>query len=72
MQLSRHARVPAIGRRTPVERKPLPATRRADAWWYTATAADGQEEESAAVHARSTEAIARATEFLLVDTQAAP
>ncbi|MFF4244615.1 hypothetical protein ACFYY2_09075 [Streptomyces sp. NPDC001822] len=44
----------------------------ADAWWYTATASDGQEEESAAVHATSTEAIARATEFLLVHAQPAP
>ncbi|MFI8003313.1 hypothetical protein [Streptomyces sp. NPDC086010] len=44
----------------------------ADAWWYTATAADGQEEESAAVHATSTEGIARATEFLLVHGRSAP
>ncbi|GHB16651.1 MULTISPECIES: hypothetical protein [Streptomyces] len=37
----------------------------ADAWWYTATAADQREEESEAVHPTSAEAIARATEFLL-------
>ncbi|MFE4454400.1 hypothetical protein [Streptomyces sp. NPDC056796] len=37
----------------------------ADAWWYTATAADQREEESEAVHGTSTEAIARATEYLL-------
>ncbi|TGA95697.1 hypothetical protein [Streptomyces sp. MZ04] len=37
----------------------------ADAWWYTATGADGQEEESAAVCETSAEATARATEFLL-------
>ncbi|MFD6280784.1 hypothetical protein ACFWFI_35250 [Streptomyces sp. NPDC060209] len=37
----------------------------ADAWWYTATAADQQQEESEADHSTSTEAIARATEFLL-------
>ncbi|MFE6038088.1 hypothetical protein [Streptomyces sp. NPDC056452] len=36
-----------------------------DAWWYTATAADQQDEESEAVHPTSAEAIARATEFLL-------
>ncbi|MER5762710.1 hypothetical protein [Streptomyces sp. NPDC002082] len=37
----------------------------ADAWWYTAEAADGREEESQAVHPTYAEAIARATEFLL-------
>ncbi|CAM5441886.1 hypothetical protein GCM10010329_51510 [Streptomyces spiroverticillatus] len=37
----------------------------ADAWWYAATGADRQEEESPAVYATSAEAIARATEFLL-------
>ncbi|MEU6457011.1 hypothetical protein [Streptomyces sp. NPDC047065] len=37
----------------------------ADAWWFTATAADQQEKESEAVHASSAEAIAGATEFLL-------
>ncbi|MFE2294050.1 hypothetical protein [Streptomyces sp. NPDC059452] len=36
-----------------------------DAWWYTATGADRQEDESEAVCATSAEAIARATEFLL-------
>ncbi|MFH9614084.1 hypothetical protein ACH4MM_10240 [Streptomyces pratensis] len=41
----------------------------ADAWWYAAIAADQQEEESEAVHANSTEAIARATEFLLEHAQ---
>ncbi|MGW0549511.1 hypothetical protein [Streptomyces altiplanensis] len=41
----------------------------ADAWWYTATAADQQDEESEAVHRTSTEAIARATEFLLAHAQ---
>ncbi|MFC8592882.1 hypothetical protein [Streptomyces atroolivaceus] len=41
----------------------------ADAWWYAAIAADRQEEESDAVHATSTEAIARATEFLLAHAQ---
>ncbi|MFD6980096.1 hypothetical protein ACFWAX_05300 [Streptomyces sp. NPDC059956] len=37
----------------------------AEAWWYTAAAADGQEEESEAVHPTYAEAIAGATEFLL-------
>lgn len=37
----------------------------ADAWWYTATAADQQETESEAVHGTYAEAIAGATEFLL-------
>ncbi|MEU8893578.1 hypothetical protein [Streptomyces sp. NPDC048442] len=37
----------------------------ADAWWYAATGADGQEEESEAVGSTAAEAIARATEFLL-------
>ncbi|WP_217255112.1 hypothetical protein [Streptomyces sp. AC602_WCS936] len=37
----------------------------ADAWWYTATAADQQERESEAVHSTYAEAIAGATEFLL-------
>lgn len=37
----------------------------ADAWWYTATAADLSEDESEAVHGTPAEAIARATEFLL-------
>jgi len=41
----------------------------ADAWWYTAIAADQRDEESEAVHPTSTEAIARATEFLLVHAQ---
>lgn len=36
-----------------------------DSWWFAASAADQQQEESEAVHATSTEAIARATEFLL-------
>ncbi|MFJ8043269.1 hypothetical protein ACIRBX_22520 [Kitasatospora sp. NPDC096147] len=40
----------------------------ADAWWFTATAADRQEKESEAVHATSAEAIAGATEFLLSHT----
>ncbi|MEU5220955.1 hypothetical protein AB0G79_32800 [Streptomyces sp. NPDC020807] len=40
----------------------------ADAWWFTATAADEQEKESEAVHASSAEAIAGATEFLLSHT----
>ncbi|MFJ8846410.1 hypothetical protein ACIRFF_26330 [Streptomyces cyaneofuscatus] len=43
-----------------------------DAWWYTATAADSQEEESEAVHGTSAEAIARATEFLLTHARPAP
>ncbi|WP_330333932.1 hypothetical protein OHS33_32165 [Streptomyces sp. NBC_00536] len=43
-----------------------------DAWWYTATGADRQDEESEAVHATSTEAIARATEFLLTHAKPAP
>ncbi|MYX11833.1 hypothetical protein GTY67_00115 [Streptomyces sp. SID8374] len=43
----------------------------ADAWWYTATAADRQEEESEAVHGTSAEAIARATEFLLAHARPA-
>lgn len=37
----------------------------ADAWWYSATAADQQEQESEAVHHSYAEAIAGATEFLL-------
>ncbi|MEE1819919.1 hypothetical protein PUR59_33495 [Streptomyces sp. SP18ES09] len=37
----------------------------ADAWWYTATAADGQDTESEPVHGSYAEAIAGATEFLL-------
>ncbi|MFC7894117.1 hypothetical protein [Streptomyces sp. NPDC057381] len=37
----------------------------ADAWWYTATAADQRERESEAVHSTYAEAIAAATEFLL-------
>lgn len=37
----------------------------ADAWWYVATAADEQAEESEAVHGTYAEAIAGATEFLL-------
>ncbi|MER7952501.1 hypothetical protein ABTY59_34430 [Streptomyces sp. NPDC096079] len=37
----------------------------ADAWWYTATAADRQETESEPVHGGYAEAIAGATEFLL-------
>ncbi|MFE3516260.1 hypothetical protein [Streptomyces sp. NPDC059166] len=37
----------------------------ADAWWFTATAADQRQKESEAVHASSAEAIAGATEFLL-------
>ncbi|MFI2780902.1 hypothetical protein [Streptomyces sp. ALB3] len=41
----------------------------ADAWWFAAVAADQQEEESEACHATSTEAIARATEFLLSHAQ---
>ncbi|MGW8768957.1 hypothetical protein ACWGN5_41535 [Streptomyces sp. NPDC055815] len=36
-----------------------------DAWWYTATAADQQAEESEPVHGTYAEAIAGATEFLL-------
>ncbi|GGY54153.1 hypothetical protein [Streptomyces omiyaensis] len=36
-----------------------------DGWWYTATAADQQETESAPVHGSYAEAIAGATEFLL-------
>ncbi|WP_328907628.1 hypothetical protein OG230_34135 [Streptomyces sp. NBC_00234] len=36
-----------------------------DAWWYSATAADEQTEESKAVHSTYAEAIAGATEFLL-------
>ncbi|MXG28454.1 hypothetical protein [Streptomyces sp. YIM 132580] len=43
----------------------------ADAWWYTATAAEGQAEESEAVHPTSAEAIARATEFLLTHARPA-
>ncbi|MEU9803683.1 hypothetical protein [Streptomyces sp. NPDC051000] len=43
----------------------------ADAWWYTATAADRQDEESEAVHQSYAEAIAGATEFLLAHGQAA-
>lgn len=39
------------------------------AWWYTATAANRQDEESEALYATSAEAIARATEFLLTHTQ---
>ncbi|MFF0058399.1 hypothetical protein ACFYR2_29005 [Streptomyces microflavus] len=42
-----------------------------DAWWFTATGADRQEEESEAVHSTSAEAIARATEFLLTHTGSA-
>ncbi|MFE5942024.1 hypothetical protein [Streptomyces sp. NPDC056480] len=37
----------------------------ADAWWYTATAADGQDTESEPVHRTYAEAIAGATEYLL-------
>ncbi|MFD5098030.1 hypothetical protein [Streptomyces albidochromogenes] len=37
----------------------------ADAWWYAATGADHQDEESEALYGTSAEAIARATEFLL-------
>ncbi|WP_369142139.1 hypothetical protein [Streptomyces sp. R44] len=37
----------------------------ADAWWYTATGADQQGEESEPVHGTYAEAIAGATEFLL-------
>ncbi|MBQ0876780.1 MULTISPECIES: hypothetical protein [Streptomyces] len=37
----------------------------ADAWWYSATAADQEEKESEAVHGTYAEAIAGATEFLL-------
>ncbi|MFF0277735.1 hypothetical protein [Streptomyces sp. NPDC004330] len=44
----------------------------ADAWWFTATAADQQEKESEAVHASSAEAIAGATEFLLSHADPAP
>ncbi|GAA3049294.1 hypothetical protein GCM10017562_09870 [Streptomyces roseofulvus] len=40
----------------------------ADAWWYTATAADQQEQESEPVHGSYAEAIAGATEFLLAHT----
>lgn len=40
----------------------------ADAWWYTATAADQQEKESEPVHGSYAEAIAGATEFLLAHT----
>ncbi|MEV6575350.1 hypothetical protein [Streptomyces sp. NPDC051577] len=40
-------------------------------WWYTATAADRQDEESEAVHQSYAEAIAGATEFLLAHDQAA-
>ncbi|MFE6223147.1 hypothetical protein [Streptomyces sp. NPDC057854] len=40
----------------------------ADAWWFTATAADQQEWESEPVHASYAEAIAGATEFLLAHT----
>ncbi|WP_327358296.1 hypothetical protein [Streptomyces sp. NBC_01304] len=43
----------------------------ADAWWYTATAADLQYAESEAVHGTSAEAIATATEFLLSHAQPA-
>ncbi|MGW7413803.1 hypothetical protein [Streptomyces sp. NPDC054863] len=43
----------------------------ADAWWYVATGADGQEEESAAVDRTSAEAVARATEFLLAHVKPA-
>lgn len=41
----------------------------ADAWWYTATAADQHDEESEAVHNTYAEAIAAATEFLLAHAQ---
>lgn len=37
----------------------------AGAWWYSATGADQQEEESKAVHGTYAEAIAGATEFIL-------
>ncbi len=37
----------------------------ADAWWYSATAADQEEKESEAVHGTYAAAIAGATEFLL-------
>ncbi|MFH8626311.1 hypothetical protein ACH4A8_31265 [Streptomyces vietnamensis] len=37
----------------------------ADAWWFTATAADRREKESEPVHGTYAEAIAGATEFLL-------
>ncbi|MGY3340844.1 hypothetical protein ACVW0K_006943 [Streptomyces filamentosus] len=37
----------------------------ADAWWYTATAADQEEKDSDPVHSTYAEAIAGATEFLL-------
>lgn len=37
----------------------------ADAWWYTATAADQRDKESEPVHSTYAEAIAGATEFLL-------
>ncbi|MFJ8660889.1 hypothetical protein [Streptomyces sp. NPDC093795] len=37
----------------------------ADAWWYTATAADQRGKESEPVHSTYAEAIAGATEFLL-------
>ncbi|MFE1907982.1 hypothetical protein ACFW96_30595 [Streptomyces gardneri] len=40
----------------------------ADAWWYTATAADGQDKESEPLHSTYAEAIAGATEFLLAHT----
>ncbi|MFD4370878.1 hypothetical protein [Streptomyces sp. NPDC058486] len=40
----------------------------ADAWWYTATAADQQEMDSDPIHATYAEAIAGATEFLLTHT----
>ncbi|MFE7137027.1 hypothetical protein ACFVAG_04705 [Streptomyces sp. NPDC057644] len=43
----------------------------ADAWWYTATGADLQEDESEAVYGTSAEAIARATEFLLTHDRSA-
>ncbi|MER7699231.1 MULTISPECIES: hypothetical protein [unclassified Streptomyces] len=43
----------------------------ADAWWYVATGADSQEDESEAVHSTSAEAIARATEFLLTHARPA-
>ncbi|MEV7525381.1 hypothetical protein [Streptomyces sp. NPDC091371] len=44
----------------------------ADAWWYTATAVDQQEEESEAVYNSYAEAIAGATEFLLAHPQPTP
>ncbi|GGX23040.1 hypothetical protein GCM10010353_42570 [Streptomyces chryseus] len=43
----------------------------ADAWWYAATGADQQDEESEALYGTSAEAIARATEFLLAHARTA-